>query len=77
MRLIILNIPQQERTRSNRLRTAPGDYDPLTSDFELSRLRILKQKRLVARSSWAGDVGFAATEMRFNEATNGQNRSVH
>jgi hypothetical protein len=38
---------QNERTRANRTYTAPGDYDPLTSDFDNIKFKILKQKRFV------------------------------
>jgi hypothetical protein len=35
------------------------------SDFELNRIKILKKKRMAARSGWAQHVSFDATEARF------------
>lgn len=52
-----------------RLKTCPGLYTPLTSDFDKQRLRILKEKRMQARSNWAQNVGFATTVKRFEEET--------
>ena len=52
---------------ANRLIVAPGDYNPLTSDFEKVRLKALKQKKLTNRSLWASSVAFTGTEKRFND----------
>ena len=53
--------------QANQLITAPGDYNPLTSDFEIQRLQILKHKKLTNRSYWASSVAFTGTEKRFND----------
>lgn len=57
----------QSVPRSQRLQTSPGTYNPITSDFELNRIKIMKQKRSAARSGWAQNVSFDATEARFME----------
>ena len=44
--------------------TSPGAYNPLASDFDKLRLKILKQKKMAGRSSWAQNVAFATTEVR-------------
>lgn len=46
--------------------TAPGMYRVLT-EFESKRLKILKRKKLVARSGWAYNVAFESTEPRRTE----------
>lgn len=51
--------------RSLRMNTAPGLYDPMTSDFDKLKLRILKQKKMASRSGWVQNIAFAATERRF------------
>lgn len=51
--------------RSLRLQTAPGTYQPLTSDFDKLRLKILKQKKMVSRSGWAKNIAFLGTDTRF------------
>jgi hypothetical protein len=51
--------------RSQRLQTSPGTYNPITSDFELNRIKIMKQKRASGRSGWAQNISFDATEARF------------
>jgi hypothetical protein len=53
--------------RSMRTHTAPGAYDPRTSDFENLALKIMKQKKIASRSSWAQNIAFAGTEERFHE----------
>ena len=53
--------------RSLRLTTAPGAYSPVTSDFDQLRLRILKQKKMAARSGWAQNIAFTSTEGRFTQ----------
>eukprot|EP00607_Mallomonas_marina_P007898 CAMPEP_0182423352 /NCGR_PEP_ID=MMETSP1167-20130531/9320_1 /TAXON_ID=2988 /ORGANISM="Mallomonas Sp, Strain CCMP3275" /LENGTH=425 /DNA_ID=CAMNT_0024602243 /DNA_START=8 /DNA_END=1285 /DNA_ORIENTATION=+ len=55
---------------SLRLNTYPGEYDVISSDFDQSRLKILKHKRMTARSSWAQNVAFSGTEARFGSADN-------
>jgi len=57
--------------KSNRIQTCPGLYNPLTSDFDLERLRILKNKRMASRSGWAQNIAFASTEKRFTEDSRG------
>lgn len=49
-----------------RLTTAPGAYSPVTSDFDVLRLRILKQKKMAVRSGWAQNIAFTSTESRFH-----------
>jgi hypothetical protein len=56
--------------RSMRLNTAPGCYNPLTSDFDKLKLKILKQKKMASRSGWVQNIAFAATDKRFDEANN-------
>lgn len=51
--------------RSQRIQTSPGTYSPVVSDFEINRIKILKKKRMAARSGWAQHVSFDATEARF------------
>ena len=51
-----------------RLTTAPGAYSPVTSDFDQIRLKILKQKKMAARSGWAQNIAFTSTEGRFTQA---------
>ena len=66
----------KERTRANRTDTSPGSYDPLTSDFDQLKLKILKQKRISSRSDWAKKIAFTGTEKRFNEINNGISRDA-
>lgn len=47
--------------RSLRLNTAPGSYDPLTSDFDKNYRKTLKQNMLRAKSQWARSIAFNAT----------------
>jgi hypothetical protein len=49
-----------------RLHTAPSTYTPLTSDFDISLLKIQKQKRLSQQSEWAKNIRFQSTEERYN-----------
>ncbi len=51
-----------------RLHTAPGLYDPKTSDFDNAKFKVLKQKKITSRSDWAHRISFDSTETRFNEA---------
>lgn len=51
--------------KSQRIKTHPGSYKPLTSDFDKNRLNILRRKRITARSGWAQNISFACTEKRF------------
>lgn len=69
MCMLILNtlISLQPMPRSLRLTTAPGAYSPVTSDFDQLRLRILKQKKMAARSGWAQNIAFTSTEGRFTQ----------
>ena len=46
---------------------APGKYNPLTSDFDTMRLKILKQKKMHSRSDWAQNIAFASTDTRFEK----------
>ena len=50
--------------RSLQLSTGPGTYNPLTSDFDKHYARILKNKRLLAKSTWATSVAFSTTDKR-------------
>lgn len=56
--------------RSMRSTTAPGSYDPRTSDFDNAKLKILKQKQIASRSGWAQNISFSATEQRFHAIDN-------
>lgn len=49
-----------------RIYTAPGMYNPLESDFDKAKLKILKHKKMASRSAWAQNISFAATEPRFH-----------
>ncbi len=40
----------------------------MTSDFDQLRLRILKQKKMAARSGWAQNIAFTSTEGRFTQS---------
>lgn len=55
--------------RSMRLATAPGSYNPLTSDFEMNKLKILKKKKMSSRSGWVQNIAFSGTEKRFMETS--------
>lgn len=57
--------------RSQRIKTHPGSYNPITSDFERNRLKILRRKRMLGRSGWAQNVSFQSTEERFFTAEPG------
>lgn len=50
-----------------RLTVAPGDYTPMTSDFDQMRLKIMKQKKMASRSDWAQNIAFVSTESRFKD----------
>ena len=56
---------QMQPPRSLRNFTAPGAYNPLASDFDKLRMKILKQKKMASRSSWAQNVAFTSTEVSF------------
>lgn len=56
---------------ANRIYTAPGDYNPLTSDFDKLQLKVMKHKKMASRSLWASQVAFEGTERRFNEVNSG------
>jgi hypothetical protein len=56
---------------ANRIYTAPGDYNPLTSDFDKLQLKVMKHKKMASRSQWASQVAFEGTERRFNEVNSG------
>lgn len=51
--------------RSMVLHTAPGAYNPITSDFDNQKLKILRQKKMTNRSRWVKGISFEATEPRF------------
>jgi hypothetical protein len=53
--------------RSQQIKTHPGSYNPLTSDFEKNRIDVLKKKRMLARSGWAQNISFESTEERFHQ----------
>jgi hypothetical protein len=44
---------------------SPGDCNCLNSDFDRNKLKILKKKRVAARSGWSQNVSFDSTEGRF------------
>ena len=46
------------------LNPPPGAYDTITSDFELQKLQILRQKRISQPST---SVGFSASVKRFSD----------
>lgn len=50
-----------------RITVAPGEYNPITSEFDRMRLKILKQKKMASRSDWAQNIAFTTTESRFKE----------
>ncbi len=62
--------------RSMRLATAPGSYNPLTSDFEMQKLKILKQKKMASRSGWVQNIAFSGTEKRFMDVQEPFNKEV-
>lgn len=51
---------------SQRMNTAPGLYNPITSDFDKLRLKIMKQKKMSSRSGWAQNIAFTTTDSRFH-----------
>ena len=55
----------QPTPKSQRTKTHPGSYKPMTSDFDKNRVKILRHKRMMARSGWAQNVSFQCTEERF------------
>ena len=55
----------QPIAKSQRTKTHPGSYKPMTSDFDKNRVQILRRKRMMARSGWAQNVSFQCTEERF------------
>lgn len=58
---------KDEQPRSMRLHTAPGSYNVIASDFDQAKLKIMRRKKMVQRSSWAQHVGFASTTNRFQD----------
>lgn len=58
-------VSPQPTPKSQRILTHPGTYKPMTSDFDKNRVKILRRKRMVARSGWAQNVAFQGTEERF------------
>jgi hypothetical protein len=46
---------------------APGTYNPITSEFDQMRLKIMKQKKMATRSDWAHNIAFTSTEGRFRD----------
>jgi hypothetical protein len=44
----------------------PGQYNVLNSDFDSNKVKMLKKKRIAARSGWAQNVSFDSTENRFS-----------
>jgi len=56
---------QDSLPKSMQLTVAPGQYNPITSDFDKSKIKILRQKRVASRSGWAQNISFASTEKRF------------
>lgn len=57
-----------EQSRSMQVNVAPGDYNVVTSDFDKQRLKIMRQKKMAARSDWAQNIAFVSTEKRFRKA---------
>lgn len=57
---------KSEQPRSMQVNTAPGSYNVITSDFDQTRLKIMKQKKMAARSDWVQNIAFTSTERRFN-----------
>jgi hypothetical protein len=55
----------QTTSRSLVLNTTPGQYNPIISDFDAAKIKILKKKRMTNRSDWAQNVAFTSTETRF------------
>lgn len=45
----------------------PGKYNPLTSDFDQMKIKILKHKKMTNRSHWAQNIAFTSTETRFRD----------
>lgn len=56
----------QDLPKSMRLTVAPGQYNPITSDFEQAKIKILRQKKIASRSGWAQNISFTSTERRFH-----------
>ena len=57
--------PKEKNSKNN---SAPNKV-ALKSDFDLTKMRILRQKKLKARSGWAQNIAFDGTERRFFKAT--------
>lgn len=57
---------KNEQPRSMQVNTAPGSYNVVSSDFDQMRLRIMRQKKMAARSDWVQNIAFTSTERRFN-----------
>jgi hypothetical protein len=58
---------QEAQQRSIRINVPPGKYNPITSDFDKLRIKILKSKKMSAKSDWAQHIAFVSTEQRFND----------
>jgi hypothetical protein len=54
-----------EQARSNQNMVPPGAYTPLTSDFDVNKIKILKSNRMKARSDWGRSVSFTTSGARF------------
>jgi hypothetical protein len=50
-----------------RINVPPGKYNPITSDFDQMKIKILRQKKMASRSDWAQHIAFVSTEERFKE----------
>jgi hypothetical protein len=57
-----------ETARSNRLITAPGSYNPMVSDFDASKIKILKKKKMLTRVGGSDSVAFDTLEKRFSSS---------
>eukprot|EP00599_Poterioochromonas_sp_BG-1_P000781 CAMPEP_0173144032 /NCGR_PEP_ID=MMETSP1105-20130129/7004_1 /TAXON_ID=2985 /ORGANISM="Ochromonas sp., Strain BG-1" /LENGTH=583 /DNA_ID=CAMNT_0014057661 /DNA_START=101 /DNA_END=1852 /DNA_ORIENTATION=- len=58
---------QETQQRSLRITVPPGKYNPITSDFDQLKIKILKQKKMASRSDWAQHIAFVSTDKRFKE----------
>jgi hypothetical protein len=59
---------RSEQPRSMQTNTAPGSYNVVSSDFDQTRLKIMKQRKMAARSDWVQNIAFTSTERRFNNS---------
>lgn len=51
--------------RSLQFDTAPGKYNPITSDFDNLKIKLLRKKHNTSKSGWASHIAFEGTESRF------------